>query len=101
MLSAAGGIGLDGITIRIIDDAQLEGRGLFGYTHPSGTEIHLYPDAFSIEQSLIETLGHERTHVFQFQTFGAPEDTATAIEFERGAREIESSYWDYFQSQSH
>ncbi len=95
-----GGIGLEGITVRIIDDPQLEGRGLFGYTHPSGTEIHLYPDAFECEQSLVQTLGHERTHAYQFQTFGPTvnANTTSAQLFERAAKQSESSFYQYFLS---
>jgi len=95
-----GGVGLDGITVRIIDDPQLEGRGLYGYTPPSGTEIHLYPDAFESEQSLVQTLGHERNHVYQFQTFGPAvnADTTSAQLFENAAKQSESSFYQYFLS---
>jgi hypothetical protein len=42
--------------------------------------------ALPIRPLLTHILHHERTHVFRFRTFGAPEDTATAIEFEKAAR---------------
>jgi hypothetical protein len=72
----AGGVGLDGVRVRIVKDADLKGRGVFGYAHPNGRQIDLYPDAFSSSENLIRTLGHERTHVYQFRTLGPETEAA-------------------------
>jgi hypothetical protein len=68
-VSERGGVGLDGVDVRIRQQAELEGRGLFGHTPPEGT-ITLYPDAFSSEEQLVHTLGPERIHIRQLNIFG-------------------------------
>jgi RHS repeat-associated protein len=93
-VASRAGVGLDGVDVQIINDAQLEGRGLFGWT--DGKQLHLYPDAFESEEQLVKTLGHERTHVFQVDTFGPVTDSATLQLNEAGARAVEDSYWQYY-----
>ncbi|NLD47976.1 MAG: hypothetical protein GX660_12405, partial [Clostridiaceae bacterium] len=90
------GIGLDGIKIKIVRDPELIGKGVCGYASPKGNVIELYPDAFTNTESLVKTLGHERTHIYQVKTFGPAVDTTTLIEFEKGAWGSESSWWDFF-----
>jgi hypothetical protein len=90
------GIGLDGIKIKIVRDPELIGKGICGYASPRGNVIELYPDAFTNTESLVKTLGHERTHIYQVKTFGSAVDTTTLIEFEKGAWGSESSWWDFF-----
>src|SRR3712207_716761 len=51
------GIGIDDIEIQI--EEEFGGSGLFGATHPDGSIIIPFPDAFTDEESLVRTLGHE------------------------------------------
>jgi hypothetical protein len=92
-----GGVGLNGIKIRLIRDKDLVGRNVFGYAHPNGKMIDLYPDAFQSAEMLIRTLGHERTHIFQFSIFGAPANTIMGDAFERAAFGIEDTFIHYWK----
>lgn len=100
-----GGIGLDGIKVRIIRDPELKGTDLYGYTHPNGS-IDLYPDAFTNTEQLIKTLGHERTHTMQIQLFKHPNfysDDALRMNKElrlneRAAYGSEENFWKYYQA---
>ncbi|MBK5143133.1 RHS domain-containing protein [Budviciaceae bacterium BWR-B9] len=100
-----GGIGLDGVKVRIIRDPELKGKDLYGYTHPDGS-IDLYPDAFTNVEQLIKTLGHERTHTMQIQLYKHPNayaDDALRMNTElrlneNAAHGIEDSFWKYYQS---
>jgi hypothetical protein len=85
-------IGLEGFKLRIIRDEDLLGTGLYGYTHPNGKSIDLYPDAFSSAEELVRTLGHERTHVYQTRMFGRPESIETLHLNERAAYSLEDSF---------
>jgi hypothetical protein len=89
------GVGLNGINVKIIPEAP---SSFYGWAAPSGTEIHLYPSAFTDSETLVRTLAHERTHAYQFQTFGPAvnESTASAALFEEGAYGAEESFWQYF-----
>jgi hypothetical protein len=89
------GVGLNGINVKIISEAP---SSFYGWAAPSGTEIHLYPSAFTDSETLVRTLAHERTHAYQFQTFGSAvnESTASAALFEEGAYGAEESFWQYF-----
>jgi len=84
-----GGVGLDGVRIRVIRDQDLKGKGVFGYTHSDGKTIDLYPDAFKSKEELIKTLGHERTHIYQIRTFGNSKDTFELFENGKAAYGIE------------
>jgi len=90
----AGGVGLEGISVRVVSEAP---PGFFGWAAPSGTEIHLYPSAFADSESLITTLGHERMHAYQFQTFGAAvnANTTNARLFENAALQTQDSFYQY------
>ena len=85
-------IGFKGIKINIVRDPSLKGRGVFGYAHPNGKQIDLYLDAFSSPDTLIRTLGHERTHAFQFKTFGPAKDSVMSGRFEDAAYGIEDAF---------
>jgi len=85
-------IGFSGIKINIVRDPSLKGRGVFGYAHPNGKQIDLYPDAFSSPDTLIRTLGHERTHIYQFKTFGPAKDSVMSGLFEDAAYGIEDAF---------
>ena len=78
------GIGLDGVKVKIVRDPNLVGSGFYGHT-PNANTITLYPEAFSSRTALRQTLGHERTHIYQWRTFGTPTDSATIQEFEDAA----------------
>ncbi|WP_244869187.1 hypothetical protein [Paenibacillus lactis] len=91
------GIGLKGIKIEIVRDAELIGKDLYGWADPKGNRILLYPDAFSSKENLVKTLGHERIHIYQTKTFGKPLDYEMLIEFEKGAYGSEDAWWEYFK----
>jgi YD repeat-containing protein len=93
----AAGVGLDGVKIRIIRDPSLVDSGLFGYTHPSGSMIDLYPDAFSSPENLVSTLGHERMHIYQINTFGAPTTQADLLLNEKAAYGSEDAFLRYWK----
>lgn len=90
------GVGLEGVKIKIVRDPELVGRGIFGHADPRGT-ITLYPDAFSDTETLVKTLGHERTHLMQFRLFGQPKDLLEAAANEKAALGIEETFWQFFQ----
>ncbi|MEI2282736.1 WXG100 family type VII secretion target [Paenibacillus polysaccharolyticus] len=91
------GIGLQGVKIEIVRDAELIGKDLYGWADPKGNRIVLYPDAFSSKENLVKTLGHERIHIYQTKIFGKPHDPETLLEYEKGAYGSESSWWEYYQ----
>ena len=63
------GVGLQGVKVKIVRDPELIGKNVFGYAHPGGKRIDLFPDAFSNKENLVRTLGHERTHAFQYRAY--------------------------------
>lgn len=89
------GIGLDGIKIRIERNTDLVGTGYYGWAHPKGNRIDLYPDAFTGREELVKTLAHERTHIYQTRTLGKAMDDATLRAYENGARAAEKTWMDY------
>jgi RHS repeat-associated protein len=93
-IASKAGVDLEGLNVQIINDPELEGRGLYGWT--DGEQLHLYPDAFENEEQLVRTLGHERTHVFQVDTFGPVNDSAQLQMNEAGAQAAEEAYWQYY-----
>jgi hypothetical protein len=95
MLAKEAGIGLGGVKIRIIRDPELLNGPFLGRTSPEGV-IELYPHAFTDKETLIMTLGHERTHVYQVQTFGAPASTTELKLNEEAAYAVQDSYWQYY-----
>ncbi|MEH2058171.1 MAG: RHS repeat-associated core domain-containing protein [Nostoc sp.] len=90
------GIGLDKIKVKIVRDPELIGR-VYGYTPPSGKEIQLYPSAFENYESLVKTLGHERTHVYQVKISGATNDAEELFLREKAAYGSEDTWWDYYR----
>ncbi len=98
MICENGGIGYEGIKIKIVDDPELVGSGFFGYTHPDGKVVELYPDAFVNRETLVKTLGHERIHVMQNRLYGTPEDSAICGLFEEAATRSEIDWWNYYKS---
>ena len=90
-----GGVGLQGVRVRIVRDPDLVGRDVYGFTYPDGS-IDLYPDAFSDTEQLVKTLGHERTHTMQIDIFGRPTTMDDLMLNERAAHGIEDSFWQYY-----
>ncbi len=96
------GIGLDGVKVHILDpvaDADtiryLDVQGAIARTDELGIQLH--PNAFADEETLVRTLAHERTHVYQIRTF-SDYGTGHVGDFEDGAYAIEDSFWQYFLS---
>ena len=91
------GIDYSDVKISIKKDPGLIGYNLFGYTNPSGTQVHLYPDAFKDREQLVKTLGHERTHVEQVRLRGAVEDSLEGDRREEEAQSAEKYWWKKYQ----
>ncbi|MCA9634037.1 MAG: hypothetical protein KC766_40595 [Myxococcales bacterium] len=91
------GIHMRGVKIKIVRDSSLVGRQFLGYTHPHAKIVELYPEAFSSVETLVKTLGHEYTHVYQIRTLGKPTSSAQLGAFEKAAYEVEETFWRYFQ----
>jgi len=95
------GVGLDSINIKIIRDPELLKLPYLDRTTPKG-EIELYPNAFSDIETLVKTLGHERTHVYQVKSFGHPDSLMNGFEHlqlnERAAYILENNYWQCYQA---
>lgn len=93
------GVGLDGVNVKIIRDPELLKLPYLGRTTPKGG-IELYPNAFSDIETLVKTLGHERTHVYQIKSFGHPDTLSNGFEHlqlnEKSAYTLENSYWKYY-----
>lgn len=87
------GVDFSNIEIDIIRDEELIGRGVYGYTFPSGERIQLYPDAFSSREELVKTIGHERIHCEQIKLFGAAKDDDELHSFEKAAQFSEEYWW--------
>ncbi|MCR8575919.1 RHS repeat-associated core domain-containing protein [Streptomyces sp. Isolate_219] len=89
------GVGLDGVKVKINRDADLVGRMLYGHTAPNRT-ITLYPDAFSSAENLTKTIGHERQHVMQIDTYGPATSLEQEHAWERAAYASEGQFWNYY-----
>lgn len=99
-IAERGGVGLDGVNVHILDpvaDADtiryLDMQGAVARTDDLG--IRLHPGAFADEDTLLRTLAHERTHVYQIQTF-PNYGTGHMGAFESAAYGIEDSFRQYF-----
>jgi hypothetical protein len=91
-VAARAGIPLDNTYVRIVGDNEvdyiryLDSQGAIAVT-PSemgGSEIHLGPAAFTDEEMLARTVGHEWVHVLQLRK-GAEVSTATLADLEAEA----------------
>jgi len=90
------GVGLQGVKLRIVRDPSFLGRGMFGYAHKRS--ITLFPDAFQNHETLVRTLGHERTHIFQFSLYGRPSSSSQAAAWESAAFEIENTFLNFYKT---
>ena len=79
---------------------ELRGTGLMALMDRDGRGFLLFPDAFASERELAATLGHERTHAYQYAVFGPPSDTVRARAFEAAAIESEAAYLSYLDAQT-
>ncbi|WP_426334144.1 WXG100 family type VII secretion target [Paenibacillus silvae] len=95
-LAEQAGIGLNGVKVKIIRDAEMIRLPHAGWANPNGKEIQLYPNAFINEEQLVKTLAHERTHLFQVKIYGEAKDITMLDKFEEGAYGIENVFWNYF-----
>ncbi|OMP74690.1 hypothetical protein [[Flexibacter] sp. ATCC 35208] len=86
---------MKGVKLRIVREPELVGRSLFGYAHKR--TITLYPDAFGNYELLVKTLGHERTHLYQFSIFGHPQTSAESFLFDEAAYGIENTFWEFYK----
>jgi len=71
---------------------------IFGYAFENGKVMEVYPDAFSNVETLISTLGHERTHLMQFKLFGSIADGEMGAAFEHAATQSEASFIKYYNA---
>ncbi|MFI0146348.1 RHS repeat domain-containing protein [Streptomyces globisporus] len=93
----AAGIDLSGVRIRIDRNPELIGKNLFGHTDKR--TITFYPDAFSNADTLVRTIGHERTHVMQYDLYGRTSNVAELGARERAAYDIEDSFVYHWEMQ--
>lgn len=91
------GISYGKAIVRLVNDKELIGRGLFGYTNPNGKEVQLYPDAFMSREELVKTLGHEKVHLDQLKRYGPTNDTELAALYEKEASESEEQWWEDYK----
>lgn len=89
-------IGLSGIKIKIVREPYYIGKNTYGLA--KGRTIWLFPDAFKSEKDLVKTLGHERTHIYQYSIFGHPESSELNDFYELPAHAIEETFWWYFKN---
>jgi RHS repeat-associated protein len=92
-----GGIGMDGVRVKILRQDDLIGSGFYGHTSKKGW-ITLYPDAFTDMDTLVRTIGHERTHVMQFDVHGPVRDAADGIVRENAGFGVEESFSNYYKN---
>jgi len=91
------GVGLDGVRLQLLqapDDIRyLDANGAVGFA--SDDTIYLGPSAFLDEETLVRTLAHERTHIYQQRVW--PERNHLEIaRFEDAAYAIEDTFWQFF-----
>jgi RHS repeat-associated protein len=91
------GVDMAGVKTSINRQDDLVGKDLFGHT-PNGRRITLYPDAFQDMESLVKTLGHERTHVMQYRLYGPATDNMDLNVRERAAYDIEDQFWTEYKN---
>ncbi len=96
-IAASGGVGLDGVNVRILTGADdiryLDSQGAAAFA--SDRTIHLGPAAFADEQTLLRTLAHERTHIYQQQIWRP--GSGNLRQLEDAAYGIEDAFWEFFR----
>ncbi|MDX2564817.1 RHS repeat-associated core domain-containing protein [Streptomyces sp. TX20-6-3] len=89
----AADISLAGTKWNIDRNPELIGKDMFGHTNQETRRMTFYPDAFTNAESLVKTIGHERTHVMQLELYGPPQDSAFGRHIENTAWDIEPSFY--------
>ena len=83
--------------LSLVNDEELIGRGLFGYTNPNGKEVQFFPDAFMSREELVKTIGHEKVHLDQLEKFGPTNDAELGLKYEKEAFESEDQWWEDYK----
>ncbi|WP_308368917.1 RHS repeat-associated core domain-containing protein [Streptomyces sp. ISL-36] len=89
----AADISLAGTRWRIDRNADLVGRPWYGHTNIDTGHMTFYPGAFTNGETLVRTIGHERTHVMQLELHGKPTSTLDGDLRESAAWGIEDSFY--------
>lgn len=88
-------IGLDGVRIRVVGDPELVGVPVSGHTW-DGETVELFPEAFRSSETLIRTLAHERTRIYQQRVFGPARDAAMLRRLQQAAHDAEEDWWEWW-----
>jgi len=95
-LAKEGGIGLKGVRVKIDKRKEFLNSPFFG--HANKNTITLFPNAFESPETLIRTLGHERTHIQQFKIYGQNFVENNSRVFENAAIGIEDAFIKYWRN---
>jgi RHS repeat-associated protein len=90
------GVGLKGVKLKIARDPEFLKRPFLGLADKNS--ITLFPNAFKDYETLVRTLGHERTHVYQISIWGRAADSKMLGVFEESAYGIEDTFWNFYKS---
>ncbi|WPV63875.1 RHS repeat-associated core domain-containing protein [Chitinophaga sp. LS1] len=93
------GVGLKGIKIKIDRDFEKMASNFPYVASAQDKTITLFPKAFSDYETLVKTLGHERTHIMQYSIWGTSVDMKTIQGFENAAYGIENTFWEYYKKE--
>ncbi len=98
--NAAGkaGVGLKGVKIKIDRDVEKIAAEFPYLASAHGNTITLFPKSFTNMETLVRTLGHERTHVMQYQLWGKNAPFEMVPEFEKAAYNIEPTFWNFYKT---
>ena len=91
-----GGVGLKNVRIKIHKSEGLLKSPFYGLANRN--TIHLFPNAFKNPETLIRTLGHERTHIFQYKVYGENFVKNNSGIFEKAAYGIEDAFIRYWKN---
>lgn len=79
----------------MVGDPELVGVPVSGHTW-DGETVELFPEAFRSSETLIRTLAHERTRIYQQRVFGPPRDAATLRRLHEAAHDAEEDWWEWW-----
>ncbi len=92
------GVGLKGVRLRIDRDVEKMADGFPYLASAQGNTITLFPKSFTNMETLVRTLGHERTHIMQYQLWGKNAPFEMVTEFEKAAYGIEPTFWNFYRT---
>lgn len=92
------GVGLKGVKLRIDRDIEKMAANYPFVASASENTITLFPKAFLDYETLVKTLGYERTHIMQCQLWGKSAPFEMVTEFEKAAYGIEGTFWNFYKS---